>query len=259
MYTGKLMGARRQRGVTMVSVMLLVLALLTLGVLVVRSSVREMTQAGQLVARERALMVAQAAVDLASAQLRNLSTDDIDASLAGYNAQGNNCSYHDMDCIPGANGIITGQRNELLAGTPVDCGGRPCMRQGAVVRLADTSGTVVDWCGANNGIPFRDLVPGGDAEASVCVWVRNNAADALGADGSGSWTDDTDGRVVVTAMATIRNTQIAVEQEVMLFAQLGPQVYKPQSPDEGYGGGHNNDNTAVALCKDEYVLAAKAE
>ena len=44
----------RQRGATMVSVMLLTVSLMTLGLLVVRSSVREVTQAGQLVARERA-------------------------------------------------------------------------------------------------------------------------------------------------------------------------------------------------------------
>ena len=59
---------RTQRGATMVSVMLLTVSLLTVGVLVMSSAQREVTEAGALVARERAVMVAQGAIDLAAAR-----------------------------------------------------------------------------------------------------------------------------------------------------------------------------------------------
>jgi hypothetical protein len=52
----------------MVSVMLLTVSLLTVAVLVVRSSNRGVSQANALVARERALMAAQAAIELGAAQ-----------------------------------------------------------------------------------------------------------------------------------------------------------------------------------------------
>jgi Tfp pilus assembly protein PilX len=243
---------RRQRGATMVSVMLLTVSLMTLGLLVVRSSVREVTQAGQLVARERALMAAQAALDLATAQYVDMPEADIDTALAGTLPQAGTCTDPCGDCIPDANVIVTGQRNEILAGANVSCGGRPCMRQGAVSLLRDGSGAQSHWC----DVPLRDLLPAGDPEARVSTWVRNNSGDVLGASaGAGSWVDDEDGRVVITAMATVRGATVAIEQEVLLSFRTGPQALLPQTPDEGYGGGHNNDNSAVSVCSDDYVAA----
>jgi hypothetical protein len=244
---------RAQRGATMVSVMLLTISLLTLGLLVVRSSAREVTAAGQLVARERALVSAQSALDLAAAQYLALGPADLDVALLGAFPQGATCDDPCRDCIPDPAIVATGQRNDLLV-PGADCGGRPCMRQGAVANLRDANNMPSSWCDR----PLRDLVPGADAEARVSVWVRNNAADALGRRGSGSWTDDSDGRVVITAMATVRNTTITIEQEVLLTLQSGPQALLPQSPDEGYGGGHNNDNSAVSVCPDSYVVAESA-
>ena len=236
----------------MISVMLLTVSLLTLGLLVVRSSVREVTQAGQLVARERALMSAQAAVDLAAAQYVSMTPAELNEALVGYNPQGPDCADPCGDCIPGRGDVVTGQRNEILAGdAPVACGGRPCMRQGAVAFLNDQTVTRSAWC----DVPFRDLVPGGDPEARVTVWLRNNAGDALGANGSGDWEVDFDGRVVLTAMVEIRNTAVTVEQELVLGLGFGPQLRLPQTADEGYGGGHNNDNTSVSVCSDDYVQA----
>lgn len=243
----------RERGATMVSVMLLTVSLMTLGLLVVRSSTREVTQAGQLVARERALMAAQAAMDLATAQYVDMGPASIDAALMGTLPQGGACTDPCGDCIPDATLVATGQRNEILAGANVSCGGRPCMRQGAVSLLRDASGAQSHWC----DVPLRDLLPAGDPEARVSTWVRNNSGDALGGSaGAGSWVDDTDGRVVITAMATVRGATVAIEQEVLLSVGLGPQAMLPQSPDEGYGGGHNNDNSAVSVCVDDYVAAA---
>jgi hypothetical protein len=243
----------RQRGATMVSVMLLSVSLMTVGLLVVRSSVRQVEQAGQLVARERALMAAQAAADLAAAQYLRMNENTLNEALTGYSPQtGDACTDACGDCIPERAVLATGSRNDVLAGDSIGCGGKPCMRQGAVTRLLDSAGGEVDWC----DVPMRDLVPGGDAEARVSVWVRNNGADALGPNGSASWTDDNDGRVVITAMATIRNTAVTIEQEVVLNFGTGTTVLMPQSPDEGYGGGHNNDNSAVSVCVDDYVAAA---
>ena len=242
---------KRQRGVTMVSVMLLTIALLTLGLLAVRSSVREVTQAGQLVARERALMAAQAAVDLAVAQYARMEDPALlNAALAGYAPQGEVCTNPCGDCIPGGLGIATGQRNEMLQGTAA-CGGRPCMRQGAVAFLRDDALGEIPWC----DVPLRDLVPGADADARVSVWIRNNSGDALGVAGSGSWTEDGDGRIVLTATARVRNTSITIEQEIMLSSGAGPLPANPVQADEGYGGGHNNDNSAVAMCADNFVQA----
>ena len=240
-----------QRGATMISVMLLSVSLITVGLLVVRSSVREVEQAGQLVARERALMAAQAAADLAAAQYLRLDDANLDAALVGYNPQGGPCTDPCLDCIPDPNDVVTGQRNEVLAGSAIGCGGRPCMRQGAVSFLTDSGGASQNWC----QLPLRDLVPGGDAEARVSVWVRNNSADALGTGGSEQWIADGDGRVVVTSMATVRNTTVTVEQELVLSVGAGAAVMQPQSPDEGYGGGHNNDNSAVSVCASDFVAA----
>lgn len=240
---------RRQRGATMVSVMLLSVSLMTLGLLAVRSSVREVEQAGQLVARERALLVAHAAADLAAAQYLRMTDLNLDAALVGF--EGQNCSDPCGDCLPDPTDIVTGQRNELL-GSSRSCGGRPCMRQGSVAHLLTLAGDTPAWC----DLPFRDLVAGGDAEARVSVWLRNNSADALGPAGTASWVDDGDGRVVVTAMASIRNTSVTVEQEVVL--SLGSAgVLQPLSPDQGYGGGHNNDNSSVSVCTDDFVQADK--
>lgn len=246
--------ARRasQRGATVVSVMLLSVSLMTVGLLVVRSSVRQVEQAGQLVARERALMVAQAAADLAAAQYLRMDENQLNAALTGFNPGGTDCTDPCEDCIP--NGLVnaTGQRNDIIAGAEVGCGGRPCMRQGAVAYLNDFNDVPVNWC----DVPMRDLVTGADSEARVSVWLRNNSADALGpAPSSSLWTDDNDGRVVVTAMATIRNTSVTIEQELMLSYGSGAAVLQPQSPDEGYGGGHNNDNSAVSVCTDQFIAA----
>ncbi|MCA9707962.1 MAG: hypothetical protein KDK70_19070 [Myxococcales bacterium] len=237
----------------MVSVMMLTVSLMTVGLLVVRSSVREVTQAGQLVARERALMAAQATLDLAAARYVTADRDVVNAALAGTLPQGADCSDPCSDCIPDATTIVTGQRNDLLAGgEQVSCGGRPCMRQGAVVQLPAQSGAVTDWC----DVPMRDLVGGGDPEARVSIWIRNNTADALSSTRAApSWIEDADGRVVFTAMATVRNTTVAIEQEMLLSNLAGPTALLPQSPDEGYGGGHNNDNSAVSVCVDDFVTA----
>src|SRR5262245_4586328 len=166
----------RQRGATMISVMLLTVSLMTLGLLVVRSSAREVTQAGQLVARERALMAAQAAIDLAAARYVDMLPEAVDAALVGTLPQGATCTDPCGDCIPDATLITTGQRNEILAGANVSCGGRPCMRQGAVSMLRDSSGANVHWC----DVPLRDLLPSADPEARVSTWVRNNSGDVLG-------------------------------------------------------------------------------
>ena len=101
-------------------------------------------------------------------------------------------------------------------------------------------------------------MPNGDPDARVTVWVRNNSADALGVNGSGLWTDDSDGQVVVTAQARVRHTVVTVEQEIALSVNGGLTVLAPQSPDEGYGGGHNNDNSAVSVCTDDYVAGTVA-
>jgi hypothetical protein len=238
----------------MVSVMLLTVSLMTLGLLVVRSSAREVSQAGQLVARERAMSAAQASLELAAAQY--LAMDVLDTELAGYypgGGPGSACASANVDCIPDATNIVTGQRNELLAGVGADCGGRPCMRQGAVANLRDINGAIVAW----NDLPAPEVFTAGDPQARVSVWIRNNSADALGPSGSGSWIEDGDGRVVITAMATVRNTTVTVEQEVLLRLGVGPQALMPQTPDEGYGGGHNNDNSAVSVCADSYVTASE--
>lgn len=242
----------------MVSVMLLTVSLLTVAVLVVRSSNREVQQANAVVARERALMAAQATIELGAAQYRlALELDPqaaLDLALAGYNPAGDPtvCSSVAQDCIPGGGGDpsvpATGQRNRYLTGKS-DCAGRPCMRQGSIARLADSQGGMIDW----TQVPLRDLIEGGDPEVRVSLWVRNNAADALDEKGGGSWTNDDDGRVVLTAMATLRNTTVAVEQEFVIGPPIGQQPWSMQTPDTGYGAGHNNDNVIADVCKQNYL------
>jgi len=247
--------SRQQRGITMISVMMLTVSLLTLGLLAVRTSVREVQHAGQLVARERATMAAQAAVDFAASRYMGMTDAAISDALAGYNAGDEACTSACGDCIPGGN-AITGRRNDIVLGETVGCGGRPCMRQGAVAQLNDEDGVLSDWC----EVPLRSLVTGADAEAQVTVWVRNNTADALGPDdagGSGLWEVDSDGRVVITAMATVRNTTVTVEKEVQLQSAGALVGASMGSPDEGYGGGHNNDNTSVSLCTEEYLAVSQ--
>lgn len=244
----------------MVSVMLLTVSLLTVAVLVVRASNRELNQANALVARERALMAAQSTVDLGAAQLREAITQNgdlnavVDPALAGYNAGGDQavCSSVHEDCIPGGNGAndvpATGQKNRWVTGKS-DCSGRPCMRQGAIARLPDAEGNTVDWV----QVPLRDLLENADPEARVTLWVRNNSADAIDSGNGGSWVADGDGRVVLTAMATIRNTTIAVEQEYLLAPGNAQAAWNMPSPDVGYGGGHNNDNAMADVCLENFV------
>jgi hypothetical protein len=244
----------------MVSVMLLTVSLLTVGVLVVRSSNRELTQANALVARERALMAAQAAIELGAAQYRvainELGSPQLvmNQALVGYNNPGDQavCTSIYEDCIPGGNGNsnvpATGQRNRWITNKS-DCAGRPCMRQGAIAFLPDSQGVVTNW----SQVPLRNLLDGADSEAVVSLWVRNNAADAIDAGDGGSWTTDTDGRVVLTAMATIRNTTVAIEQEYVLAPANATKAWSMASPDVGYGGGHNNDNVMADVCIENFL------
>jgi hypothetical protein len=88
----------------------------------------------------------------------------------------------------------------------------------------------------------------------VSLWIRNNAADAIdSSSGSGSWTNDSDGRVVLTAMATVRNTTIAIEQEFALAPGSAQKAWSMASPDVGYGGGHNNDNVMADVCLENFL------
>jgi hypothetical protein len=250
---------RRQLGATMVSVMLLTVSLMTVAVLVVRTSNRELTQANALVARERALMAAQAAIELGAAQYRQKINQVgsaqvvIDEALTGFNNAGDAsvCASVFEDCIPGGNGDNTvpgtGQKNRWVTGKS-DCAGRPCMRQGAIAFLPNAEQVPTNWV----QVPLRDLLEGGDPEARVSLWVRNNAADAIDS-GGGTWTKDSDGRVVLTAMATIRNTTIAVEQELALTPGDQAKAWSMSSPDVGYGGGHNNDNVMADVCVENFL------
>ncbi|PRQ08760.1 hypothetical protein [Enhygromyxa salina] len=252
-------GRRRQLGATMVSVMLLTVSLMTVAVLVVRSSNREISQANAVVARERALMAAQASIELAAAQLRTQINDAgsaqvvVNQALTGYNNPGDQsvCTSVFEDCIPGGNGNNqvpgTGQKNRFVTGKS-DCAGRPCMRQGAIAFLPNADGVAVNWV----QVPLRDLLEGADSEARVSVWIRNNSADAIDT-GAGTWTNDTDGRVVVTGVATVRNTSIAIEQELVLAPGNQQQAWSMSSPDVGYGGGHNNDNVMADVCVENFL------
>jgi hypothetical protein len=245
----------------MVSVMLLTVSLMTVAVLVIRSSNREVSQANALVARERALMAAQATVELGAAQLRvaidtaGSAETVLNQALIGYNNPGDAsvCASVYEDCIPGGNANgdtpATGQKNRHVTGRS-DCAGRPCMRQGAIAFLPDALGVQTDWA----VVPLRSLLEGADAEARVSLWIRNNAADAInGGLGQGSWTSDTAGRVVRTALATLRNTPVVVEQEFTLASGAGKQAWSMNSPDVGYGGGHNNDNVMADVCLENFA------
>ena len=251
---------RSQLGATMVSVMLLTVSLMTVAVLVIRSSNREVSQANALVARERALMAAQATLELGAAQMRQQINDSgaasivINQALLGFNNPGDmaTCSSVFEDCIPGGLGDAdvpgTGQKNRWVTGRS-DCAGRPCMRQGAIAFLPDADGVATNWV----QVPFRDLLEGGDPEARVSLWIRNNSADAMDTNSSGDWTNDSDGRVVFTAMATIRNTTVAIEQEMQLTPSDSTAAWSMASPDVGYGGGHNNDNVMADVCVENFL------
>jgi len=244
----------------MVSVMLLTVSLMTLSVLVIRTSEREVSQAKALVARERALMAAQATLELGAAQIRRQIDASgaakvvIDQALLGFSQPGDpsTCSSVFEDCIPGGlgdeNTPATGQKNRWLTGRS-DCAGRPCMRQGAIALLPNTNGVAISWV----QVPFRELLEGGDPEARVSLWIRNNAVDAMDSNSGGGWTDDADGRVVFTAMATIRNTTVTIEQEMQLTPADSTAAWSMASPDVGYGGGHNNDNVMAEVCADNFL------
>lgn len=249
-----------RRGATMVSVLLLTVSLMTVAVLVIRSSNREIAQANALVARERGLMAAQATIELGAAQMRQAINQGggasvvINQALTGYNNAGSQdvCSSMFEDCIPGGdgNGSVpnTGQKNRWVTGKS-DCAGRPCMRQGAIAYLPNADFVPTNWV----QVPMRDLLEGGDPEARVSLWIRNNASDAIDSNGGGSWTTDTDGRVVLTAMATIRNTTVTIEQEFKLTPSDAKAAWSMASPDLGYGGGHNNDNVQADVCAENFL------
>lgn len=250
----------KQRGATMVSVLLLTVSLMTVAVLVIRSSNREIAQANALVARERGLMAAQATIELGAAQMRQAinqsgsATVVINQALTGYNNAGSQevCSSMFEDCIPGGNGDgsvpSTGQKNRWVTGKS-DCAGRPCMRQGAIAVLPNADFVPTNWV----QVPLRDLIAGGDPEARVSLWIRNNSADALDVGGAGNWTTDSDGRVILTAMATVRNTTVTIEQEIKLTPSNVKSAWSMSSPDVGYGGGHNNDNVMADVCVENFL------
>lgn len=249
-----------QRGATMVSVLLLTVSLVAVVTLFIRSSNREVDQANALVARERGLLAAQATIELGAAQLRRAIDESgsvtvvINQALTGQNVAGSQetCASVFEDCIPGGNGDgsvpNTGQKSRWVTGKS-DCAGRPCMRQGAIAVLPNTGMVPTNWV----QVPLRDLLEGGDPEARVSLWIRNNASDAIGQSGSGDWTVDTDNRVVLTAMATVRDTTVTIEQEIELIPSSQEAAWSMASPDVGYGGGHNNDNVTADVCVETFL------
>ena len=90
MATQNIIRRQSQRGSAMVSVMLLLIALMTVGLLVMQSANRELSESGAMVARERATMSAHAAVQLAGALYRQQVAQDpsaVEALLATALAQ----------------------------------------------------------------------------------------------------------------------------------------------------------------------------
>ena len=186
---------------------------------------REVVQSGQLVARERALLVAQAAASLAASQVRRPSTSasggatgclalkSIDQALAGQGST-------PWDA-PSAATVSPGRTTPVTATTrdratkphprvgddPIDCGG-PTLHAAGLRRLPLRLHRCGDEHFRGARRPFRDHRAGqGDPEAIVTVWVRNNASDALTAAGTVGVPEqrqldsaDGDGRVTVTAM-----------------------------------------------------------
>lgn len=250
--------------------MLTGLSMMTVATLVMRSAYRDTQRATANVAREQATMAAHASVELAAAHYRQkyFTTPSDGPELLTQALEGSNpapdpkfCTRSltavdgpDKDCIPGsgANSPRTGQRNGALTAGHSDCSGRPCMRPGALVMLPDGArGPAMPW----SEVPMAALVDGGDPEAMVTVWIRNNSAEALGANGTGSWIVDKDGRVVLTGMARVRNSTVTIEQEYYFLPRAGVLAQSPATPDQGYGGGHNGDNAAVAVCEQDYASA----
>lgn len=260
----KMMRRSRQLGSAMVSVMLLLVALMTVGVLVVQSANRELSESGAVVARERATMSAHAALQLAGAMLRQQIAADPDnveltltTAFTGVLGLTKDCSTTDGDCIP-TNGVDTnptGFRARAVSNLS-DCSGMPCMRPGAIVNLPTTSGgTPSRWVDRQ----LTELLPESDPEAIVSVWIRNNVAEVFNPTNANAttaelaWLNDGDRRVVLTASARVRTATVVVEQEVALAPLAGVQAWSLQTPDEGYGGGHNNDNASVSVCSDDYA------
>lgn len=254
----------RQRGSAMVSVMLLLVALMTVGLLVVQSANRELSESGSIVARERATMSAHAALQLAGALFRQQIAADpgnvetlLATALTGTGGS-KDCSDASGDCIPtfGATENPTGFRARAVSAKS-DCSGMPCMRPGAVVVLPDAGNTDIRWV----DVPLNSLLAGADSEAMVSVWVRNNLADVFNPSNANAvsaetaWLNDGDRRVVLTASARVRNATVVIEQEVALAPLSGVQAWNLATPDEGYGGGHNNDNASVSVCSDDYAAA----
>jgi len=283
----------RQRGATLISVLLLIVSLLTIGALAVRSSVRELQSVSSAQDHSRALAAARTALGVAAGQIRETSNgcenpdiavpDDaayprltypgpntgqdhqnvaVSALLAG-SMGGNNCGDPCGDCVPArdAGDPITGQRNWALTGVGSDCGGTPCMRPGAIMWLRNLETRAPKrLCGSVPGQGMlSDVVPGADPDANVTVWIRNNAADGLRqptfrndvpvAHGTmPGWETESDCIVVLTAMAEVNGSVATVEST--LYAQSSNSFSGSDiiSPDEGYGSGHNNDNTAISRC-----------
>lgn len=254
-----------QRGATMVSVSLLSISLVSASLLLLKQANRSASESGVVVARERALLAAQGAAELAISYYRARASDEpvlLDNALRGYHPPQDfrTCTDIKRDCIPGSAQFVdvptTGMRAESLTGR-TDCSGRVCMRPGAVAMLPDSTNADLDvpWV----RVPMSSIVTGGDPQAQVTVWVRNNAADALsepGKDASGSWIEDEDGQVVVTAMAEVFGTVVTIEQEVALVDSGGDSIWQMAPPDLGYGGGHNNDSVAVEVCSGGATLAS---
>lgn len=263
----RVLAEKSHRGATMVSVMLVSVSMLTVATLALRASHRDSRRAKVGVAREQALMAAHASVELAAAHYRrrlfhpqNPDAQALSSALVGSNPPSDPrwCTRDlskgapDSDCIPGVGegSPRTGQRNSTLNPGHSDCAGRPCMRPGAIAMLPEVGeSTPVAW----SGIPLDAVVSGGDPQAVVTVWIRNNSSEALGAGGTGSWIVDKDKRVVLTGMARVRNSTVTIEQEYYFLPRDGATSQSPPTPDEGYGGGHNGDNAAVAVCREDYA------
>ena len=64
----------------------------------------------------------------------------------------------------------------------------------------------------------------------------------------GSWVEDDDWSIVITAMAEVHGAVVTVGQEFQLLDDQGMALWEMASPELGYGGGHNNDSVAVETC-----------
>lgn len=243
-----------QRGATMVSVSLLSVAMVSASLLLVRQANRSATESGVVVARERALLAAQAGAELATAYYRERQENDqtaVTTAITGIRpaSDPDRCESRLEDCIPGLSGTnapTTGIRQHDTT-LKQDCAGRLCMRPGAIAVLPDaTGGADVLWV----QIPLSELVLGGDDQALVSVWVRNNAGEALDSNDATNWVTDEDGHLVITASAEVFGAQATVEKTVALVPVDGNKVWQMASPDLAYGGGHNNDNVAVETCSE---------